>query len=544
MRFLFPLLVVLLTIFAIAPLGYPGGFQSHSGLLAAYNLIDLDQNLLQFFNWSPILGRSFDFLRGEGALPYWLALILHRVGFGYLDSIKLVYALAWIASGLAMFALARKFFGDAGALLAAVVYVYLPYHIATVYVRGAFAEALAWAVFPLALLAVISRQSSVSSRQSTVNSQQPFPLPASRFPLPAFHFSLSALPFALLFLTQPGLAIIFAFFTVALALAMNRRTQNLAPLLGILAGFALSIPTLARYGLALSRDGFNPIYVLPFQLFSALWGYGTSTGSFLDQFPFQLGIAPLGFAIAAVALRTRAGGAALNGGARAAFIALGAAAVLSLLMFEIAAPLWGVLGFLASAPWQLLAFVGFALALAAGAVIKLDESFTRLPMLAVLVSLPIVSTYSYLQPRFLDAAPTRPYIAIFGSNEIALLDYQIVGPLLHGATVRVQTTWQALREVDHDYTMFLHAVHADGKTYGSSDRKPRDGELPTLKWLPGQVVTDTQAIQIDVDGPREGFHLEFGLYNAATGRRAVLPDGSDHLNLPRPGDPPPFVPTR
>jgi len=56
-------------------------------------------------------------------VPYLLAGILHLVGFGYLAAIKLVYALAWIASGLTMYACARRWFSENGALLAATVYV-------------------------------------------------------------------------------------------------------------------------------------------------------------------------------------------------------------------------------------------------------------------------------------------------------------------------------------------------------------------------------------------------------------------------------------
>ena len=95
---LYPLLVVLLAVFAVAPLEYPGAFQSHTGLLAVYNLINLDQAPLQFFNWAPTVGRTFDLFRSDGALPYLVAEVFHLVGFGYLDSIKLVYALAWIAT--------------------------------------------------------------------------------------------------------------------------------------------------------------------------------------------------------------------------------------------------------------------------------------------------------------------------------------------------------------------------------------------------------------------------------------------------------------
>jgi hypothetical protein len=552
--------VVLLAVFAVAPLEYPGAFQSHTGLLAVYNLINLDhqgdlgQNPWQFFNWAPTVGRAYDLFRSDGALPYLIAEILHLIGFGYLDSIKLVYALAWGASGLTMYALARKlvvsrvepFFSDAGALLAATVYIYLPYHIATVYVRGAFAEAVAWAVFPVALLAAGSKQQQAGSKRD---------------------FAAGCLLFTVCYLIQPGIAILFALIALAIAVALHwrestgsRRSAVGGRLAAIISGLALgallTVPTILRYGANISHDGFAANFVLPFQLFSPLWGFGTSTGNYLDQFPLQLGVVPIGLTIIAVALgwhtagdghgsvpgnEERYGEERYGYGERSlrhvVAVFLGAAIVLTLLMFEIAAPLWNALGVFVAYPWQLLAFVGLALALVAGAAVEFDARLARPAMLAVFVALPVVASYGYLAPRFLDVNPTRPQIAIFNNNEIALWDYRIVGPLRHGATVRLHLTWQALRPVDYDYTVFVHAVHEDGKTYGQVDSKPREGTLPTLKWTPGQVLADTHTVQIDVEGPLEGYHLEVGLYNAATGNRALLGTGADYLILPRPGDP-------
>ncbi len=566
MKVLYPLLVVLLAVFAVAPLEYPGAFQSQSGLSATYNLINLDQNPAQFFHWAPTIGSTFDFFRTDGALPYIVAELFHLIGISYLDAIKLVYALAWITSGLTMYALARKWFSQASALLAAAVYVYLPYHIATVYVRGAFAESVAWAILPLALLSIANCQLPISN--------------SKRF-LPTAY---CLLPTALLFLIQPGIAILFSIFAVVTVAALNWRTGSLAHwligslpvLIGLAIGVLLDLPTILRYGAIVLPNGFNANFVYPFQLFSSLWGFGASTGSYLDQFPFQLGVVPVGLAIIAVALGWRAPRAAehlplravqgsksmadasasqqanLNrteavvssdqrAAQRALVIFLVAALVLTLLTFEIAAPLWNALGIFVTYPWQLLAFVGLALALVAGAVLEFDLRLTAPAMIAFFVALPVVASYGYLAPQYNDFSPTRPQIAIFGGNEIALWNYRIVGPLRHGATVRVQTVWQALRPVDHDYTIFLHAVDGTGKTWGQQDAKPEGGALPTLKWQPGQVISDTYTVQINVDGPSEGYHLEFGLYVEATGARALTDTGADHLDLPRPGDPAPTI---
>ncbi len=508
------MLVVLLAVFAVAPLEYPGAIQSQTGLLPTYNLINLDQAPLQIFNWAPTVGRAYDLFRTDGAMAYLPAELFHLIGIGFLDATKLVIALAWIASGLAMYALARRFLGKPGALLASAVYVYLPFHIATVYVRGAFAESIAWAIFPIALLSIVNFRMPIDN--------------SKRFRSIAY----SALPTALLFLVQPGIAILFALVSLAIAVGLNARHGSLADwrdgflpvLAGLTLGVLLYIPTIARYGATILQDGFSPNYVYPFQLFSAMWGFGTSSGSFLDQFPLQVGVVPIGLTIIAVAL---AWDSTNQSSRRVVLFLTGLGMILAILTLEIAVPLWSLLGAFATYPWQLLAFVGFALALVAGSAIEFDARLSSPAMLAFFVALPVVASYSYLAPRYIDnIAPTRPTIAIFGRNEIALLDYRIVGPLQHGATVRVNTIWQALRPIDHDYTVFVHAVDANGKTWAQLDTKPQQGSLPTLKWQPGQVVTDTYTIQIDLDGPREGYQLEFGLYVEATGIRLILINNS------------------
>jgi hypothetical protein len=495
-------------------------------MLAVYNLINLDQNPLRFFNWAPTVGRTFDLFRSEGVLPYLAAEIFHLIGFGYLDSIKLVYALAWVASGLTMYVLARQWLSEPAALLASTLYVYLPYHLATVYVRGAFAESVAWAIFPAALLLLVNRE----------------------YPSDNWRTALKrAVPITVLFLTQPGMAVLFAIFAVAIVWALQGRTRIwVRPVLtsvfgGLVMGLILDVPTILQHGASILRDGFNPNFVLPFQLFSSLWGFGTSTGSFLDQFPFQLGVVPVGLAIIAAALAWQDSQGNRNSTRRLVAVFAGIAIIATILTFEISAPLWKALGILAVYPWQLLAFVGLALAVTAGATVDFDERLARPAMTAVLVALPVVAGYGYLAPRFIDFTPTRPQIAIFGNNEIALLDYRLVGPLRHGATLRLQMQWQALRQVDHDYTVFVHAVNEDGSTYGGEDSKPLDGALPTLQWTPGQVISDTHTIQIDVEGPREGYHLEVGLYQTGNGNRALIDNGKDVLILPRPGDPEPII---
>ncbi|RIK26818.1 MAG: hypothetical protein DCC52_09910 [Chloroflexi bacterium] len=125
---LYPVLALLLSVFAIAPLWYPGFFQSHTGYAAVYNVIDLDRQLGSVLTWTPTWSRAFDLFRLDGPFAYWLAELFHLGGLSYLDAVKMAYAIGFALSACAMFALARRVLkNDAGALLAATLYLYFPY---------------------------------------------------------------------------------------------------------------------------------------------------------------------------------------------------------------------------------------------------------------------------------------------------------------------------------------------------------------------------------------------------------------------------------
>ena len=69
----------LVPVFAWAGLTYPGYFEFHSGFAPVFNLTDLARHFPDFA-WAPVAGQSYDLLRGEGTLPYLLALVPPRPG--------------------------------------------------------------------------------------------------------------------------------------------------------------------------------------------------------------------------------------------------------------------------------------------------------------------------------------------------------------------------------------------------------------------------------------------------------------------------------
>ncbi len=149
---------MLLVLPALAPLARPGFFESHDGLLHAYRLAALDQAVrsgVLYPRWFPefAFGYGQPVLNFYGPLSYYLGLPFTLVGIGLLPALKLVFACGLIASALGMYAFARLHLSRGPAVVAAVVYAYLPYRLIDLYIRGALAEHLVFVWFPLVLWA-------------------------------------------------------------------------------------------------------------------------------------------------------------------------------------------------------------------------------------------------------------------------------------------------------------------------------------------------------------------------------------------------------
>jgi hypothetical protein len=203
-------------------------------------------------------------------------------------------------------------------------------------------------------------------------------------------------------------------------------------------------------------------------------------------------------------------------------------------------PLWEVTGlaYLVTYPWQVMGWIGLALAALGGSVVALDRRLGSAIVRAGLVTFVILASYGYLVPRFFDfkidftpeakqrhvyvMEPRPAPVAVLGHDEVALLDYRVEGPLRHGATVRVNVLWQALRPLARDYVVFVHVIDDADKIWGQRDVQPKDGQYPTSAWGEGEIVADRYEFQIGVDGPREGYRLAVGLYRPDTGERVAV----------------------
>ena len=74
---------------------------------------------------------------------------IHLIGFGFVNTIKIVIGLSLVGSSIFTYLWLSKLFSKYASILGAIVYLYLPYHLYDVYVRGSVGEvfALVWLPF-------------------------------------------------------------------------------------------------------------------------------------------------------------------------------------------------------------------------------------------------------------------------------------------------------------------------------------------------------------------------------------------------------------
>jgi hypothetical protein len=501
------ILVALLTVFAVAPLTYPGFFEAQSGFLPAFHV----EHLSDAPNW----GRIAEPLRGEGKLPYLLVRPFYELSGSGVAAVKWGYGLTFLLGALGIYAWTRHWLGTRGGVLAAVVYTYLPWHLGTVYVRGAYAEAWLWALWP-PLFWAIDR------------------LNEHRLPAALAALIVGSPLLAALFWTQPGLAVL----TLPLLLAYGAVGPGRGPwpLLRLVEASALMLLLLwiAARRLGEAQIPFRDQFLHPFQLLSAAWGDGP---------PYQLGLAAVGLSMVAVALwvTSRGGGTgesqaepsttadlAVSLG-RALGFWVAALVALVLLSLPLSAFVWQATGLerFLTYPWQVLALAGLPLAFLAGSVIRLDERLATLPAWAGLVALVVLASYPYLAPRFTQIDPGPEPVAMFqpveaDAPQIVLLDYEVALPTETTPTLTLTLTWQAVAPVEGDYTVFVHALAEDGTKVAQRDTRPCNGECPTPTWQPGEIITDRYQLALAPDAPASPSRLAVGLYLLESGDRATV----------------------
>jgi len=91
--------------------------------------------------------------------------------------------------------------------------------------------------------------------------------------------------------------------------------------------------------------------------------------------------------------------------------------------------------------------------------------------------------------------PERPSGLVL-SDTVRLLGYDLRSPLEPGGVLEVALYWQPLRQMEADYTGFVHLLDAEGQKVAQSDHLPGGVYYPTSLWRPGETLLDVHRLEL------------------------------------------------
>lgn len=430
-----------------APLTAPGYFMfAHDARHTVYFMQMFDAALRDgalFPRWATdmVFGYGYPLWLILAPLPYYLAEAFHLVGLDFPSSIKAVEIVGWFASALGMYIFAKRWLGKDAGLVAALAYLFVPYHIVDLYVRGALPEFLAFVFPPFILWAIYE---IIAARR-------------------VLFVPVAALGYAGLIVTHIAMAVLFspviAGYIVVLSLmqapeeAVNTRPPASLPravrllptrfhlpspfwlsVLALLWGFGLAavflLPVLTEQRYLTSDPliggffDFRLHFLNPSELVSPLWGYGYAGVNGADQFSLELGILPV--MLGALTLFTLKRGDTVS--AQLWYFAI-VAALAVVMMLSVTEPFWELVApvvAFAQFPWRLLFVTASALAILAGAVVRVIAAGSANPSTpfysALVLALVLAfSMFPFSHPQYTDTQFTWNTLMDFEVNSRELL---------------------------------------------------------------------------------------------------------------------------
>ena len=376
------LLLIILSLITLWPFFKRGYFESHDGEWMVIRFTAFHQTLAsgQFpVRFVDRLNNNYGYpvLNFLYPLPFYLAEIPKIIGFGFVDSIKIIFILATVSSALAMYWALLSIFDKYSSLAGAILYLYAPYRFVDLYVRGSLGESLAFAFVPLVAGSIFKIANGYK-----------------------LYFPILSLSTALLILSHNVIAVLFIpfFVTLSLFIVKNDRLKLLAYfILGILMSSFFTIPALLdlRY-VKLSQIKVSEIshHLADInQILIPYWGYGPNPQG-PNPLPVQMGIVPIFLALSALLIRLfKKTKNYLVDFQIVIFL------IVAFMLTKYSLPLWKIIPFIdvIQFPWRLLCLITFIAAFLAAYLLSLIKSNQKLAILLIITS--VLATIIYAKPQ-------------------------------------------------------------------------------------------------------------------------------------------------
>ena len=377
-------IILILTALALWPFFKRGYFESHDGEWMVIRFTAFHQSLATGqipVRFTDRLNNNYGYpvLNFLYPLPFYLAEIPKFIGFGFVDSIKIIFVISTIASALAMFWAMRELFGNWESLTASLLYVYFPYRFVDLYVRGSIGENLAFVFLPV----IFGSITKIAQGKK-------------------IYLSILSFSTAALILSHNVIAALFTPLFLVMSFLMVKKDKVMIAaffVLGILLSAFFAIPAIydLKYvklsQIKVSQIGDHLVSIA--QLIKPSWGYGPNPH---DSFPTQIGIIPLAILLSAIYLFIKEKKKSPVVG-----LLISASVLCAFLMIKISIHAWEVIPFLDTIqfPWRLLSVVMFASCVLCAYVITSTKNIKLVASLVIVAA--IASTILYTKPRsFVD----------------------------------------------------------------------------------------------------------------------------------------------
>lgn len=475
------LLTVVFSLPVIVPFFQSGYFPTHDGQWAVVRAAEMFREIrdLQFpprFSQALNFGYGYPLFNFAYPGPYYITTFIHGIGFNFISSVKILFALTVPLSFVGMYIFSFSVFKKKMAgIISAVLYIYLPYRMVDLYVRGNIGEAVAFSLFPFifaSLYFIVTRKRKM-------------------------FFVFSSAFFSALLIVSHNImtvyfGIIFLFFVIALLLS-HKYKEVLYVIASVLWGILLSaffiIPALLEkknIKLSVIPIADRSLYFVNIQklLFSP-FHYGTPTDS--NPFTYQLGLPQLvgSFLSLSVIQRKHSFEKVLV----LSFLIL--TCLFILMMFQIMSFAWNIpLLSEINYPWTLLLPIGFLMSFTSGAVISLRKGRAIGIILCIAA---IALTYQNARPSSFIHDTDEYYI----TNEATTTSSQELMPLW----VESIPTERFKEKVEVTGSNYITNTYYDSKkiTFNAEMKSPGIATVNTIYYPGWKAYIGGSLVPIDYD---------------------------------------------
>lgn len=388
---------IIISIPLLIPYLHPGYFPTHDGEWAIVRLSDMFREVRDFqipprYSGNLNFGYGYPLFNFAYPMPYYIGLVIHMLGIGFVSSIKLVFALSIPVSAFFMFLASRNIWkNDNAGIISAVLYLYFPYRLVDLFVRGSIGESVGFALLPIILFCLSKLMEK---------------------PRISVYAIAGAFSYSALILSHNIMSVLFtmSLFIFFVGNFITKKYKIINSFLFVLTfGFILSaffwIPALIeKNNILLSRIPIaerNLYFVEIKQLLFGAWGYGVPTDK-VHGFSYQLGwpfFVIIGILLAVFIYQFYKKKKIDNEQALAITILVGAL-FLSLFLFPLSKTIWKLpLLSEINYPWIMLSQLGLLLSLLGGYLVKFK--YTKVivfstAIFALILYIPLAKPSSYI----------------------------------------------------------------------------------------------------------------------------------------------------